>query len=273
MLGLVRDVGALRLASTSTRCSAPRGRCPRSPTGTATAISLLLLGGAVGKSAQLPLHVWLPDAMAGPTPVSALIHAATMVTAGVYLVVRSHVLFEISGVALDGRGDRGSRRRAVRRVLLDRAVRHEAGARVLDDVASSGSCSSPPGSVTTRVAIVAAGRPRVLQGAAVPDLGQRDARPARRDRRAPSRRAAARHAVDRGALRRRCPGALGPAAVQRLLHEGRDPRAREPRRCGVGLRARVTRRASSRPGTSPGCSSRRSRATSATRDARTRPRR
>jgi len=65
-----------------------------------TAISLLLLAGAVGKSAQIPLHVWLPDAMEGPTPVSALIHAATMVTAGVYLVVRSHVLFEGSGVAL-----------------------------------------------------------------------------------------------------------------------------------------------------------------------------
>ena len=68
--------------------------------GAATAISLLLLAGAIGKSAQLPLHVWLPDAMEGPTPVSALIHAATMVTAGVYLVVRSHVLFEISGTAL-----------------------------------------------------------------------------------------------------------------------------------------------------------------------------
>ena len=58
-----------------------------------TAIALLLLGGAVGKSAQVPLQTWLPDAMAGPTPVSALIHAATMVTAGVYLIARMHDLY------------------------------------------------------------------------------------------------------------------------------------------------------------------------------------
>ncbi len=58
------------------------------------AVALLLLAGAVAKSAQLPLHVWLPDAMQGPTPVSALIHAATMVTAGVYLVVRAYPIFE-----------------------------------------------------------------------------------------------------------------------------------------------------------------------------------
>jgi NADH-quinone oxidoreductase subunit L len=66
-----------------------------------TAIALLLLVGATGKSAQIPLYVWLPDAMAGPTPVSALIHAATMVTAGVYMIARSSSIFLHSPVALN----------------------------------------------------------------------------------------------------------------------------------------------------------------------------
>ncbi|HEX2987115.1 MAG TPA: NADH-quinone oxidoreductase subunit L [Chloroflexota bacterium] len=66
----------------------------------ATAIVLLLLIGAAAKSAQLPLHTWLPDAMAGPTPVSALIHAATMVTAGVYLIARTHPLYQLSPTAM-----------------------------------------------------------------------------------------------------------------------------------------------------------------------------
>jgi NADH-quinone oxidoreductase subunit L len=65
----------------------------------ATITALLLLAGGVGKSAQLPLQTWLPDAMAGPSPVSALIHAATMVTAGVYLIARMHVIFQLSPIA------------------------------------------------------------------------------------------------------------------------------------------------------------------------------
>ena len=69
--------------------------------GAVVAICLLLLVGAAAKSAQIPLHTWLPDAMEGPTPVSALIHAATMVTAGVYLIARAHPLFELAPTAAD----------------------------------------------------------------------------------------------------------------------------------------------------------------------------
>ena len=97
MIAMFFIVGALGSLDYSTM-SAHAGGLSKS---TATAIALLLFLGCIGKSAQIGLHVWLPDAMEGPTPVSALIHAATMVTAGVYLVCRAHPFFERSGVAMD----------------------------------------------------------------------------------------------------------------------------------------------------------------------------
>ena len=73
------------------------------PEHTVTVATLLLLCGVVGKSAQFPLHTWLPDAMAGPTPISALIHAATMVAAGIYFVVRLYDVFLLSPTTLAAR--------------------------------------------------------------------------------------------------------------------------------------------------------------------------
>ncbi len=97
-------IGLLLIASrlgTLNIADAMSGAAQTWPVGSpiATLAAFLLLGGAVGKSAQLPLQTWLPDAMAGPTPVSALIHAATMVTAGVYLIARTHALFLLAPAA------------------------------------------------------------------------------------------------------------------------------------------------------------------------------
>ncbi|MGA9072269.1 MAG: NADH-quinone oxidoreductase subunit L [Terracidiphilus sp.] len=96
MFLLVANFGTL----TFTDIAAKLGMDPGWQGGVVTVIALCLMLGAAGKSAQLPLYIWLPDAMEGPTPVSALIHAATMVTAGVYMVARTHVIFDHSPFAL-----------------------------------------------------------------------------------------------------------------------------------------------------------------------------
>ncbi|HTS11362.1 MAG TPA: NADH-quinone oxidoreductase subunit L [Candidatus Limnocylindrales bacterium] len=101
-IGILLAFWTFRSVDFGTIFSQVSSLAPESATsvGTLTAICLLLFAGAIGKSAQLPLYVWLPDAMEGPTPVSALIHAATMVTAGVYMVARMHPLFSRAPLAM-----------------------------------------------------------------------------------------------------------------------------------------------------------------------------
>ena len=146
---------------------------------TVTAIALLLLLGAIGKSAQIPLHVWLPDAMEGPTPVSALIHAATMVTAGVFLVCRAHPFFEASSSA----GTTVAWVGAITALLAATvAIVQNDIKRVLaySTISQLGYMFLAVGVGAYTAAHVPHDHARVLQGAAVPRRGLGHPRPARR---------------------------------------------------------------------------------------------
>ena len=146
-------------------------RAPETVMGVMTLATLLLFVGATGKSAQLPLHVWLPDAMEGPTPVSALIHAATMVTAGVYMIGRNAVLFSHAPITLEVvagvgvatalmAGTIGLVQNDIKRVLAYSTV-SQLGYMFLGD-GRRGLCRRHLSSLHARV----------LQGAAVPRLGR-----------------------------------------------------------------------------------------------------
>ena len=132
-----------------------------------TVICICLFVGAMGKSAQVPLHVWLPDSMEGPTPISALIHAATMVTAGIFMVARMSPLFELSDTALSFVTVIGATTALFMAFLGHRPERHQARRRLFDAVAARLHDRR-----ARRVRVLGGDLPpddaRVLQGAAVP---------------------------------------------------------------------------------------------------------
>ncbi len=154
---------------------------PEMQGGFLTAIALLLVLGATGKSAQIPLYVWLPDAMEGPTPVSALIHAATMVTAGVYMIVRSHALFDRSPFALGVVADHRRRHRIVCGHRRHGADGYQARAGLLHHLPAR---LHVPGLRSRRLlrGHLPPGHACLLQGPALPGRRLRHSRPGRRSR-------------------------------------------------------------------------------------------
>ena len=188
-----------------------------------TAIALLLVLGATGKSAQIPLYVWLPDAMEGPTPVSALIHAATMVTAGIYMVVRTHAIFDRAPLALTVVAIIGAATAFFAATIGMRADTTSSASSPTPPSRSSATCSWPAVSAAYSAAIFHLVTHAFfkallfLAAGSVIHAAQRRAGHARHGRPA---QAHPRHLLDHdhGRLRH-----LRLSALLRLLLEGRDP--------------------------------------------------
>ena len=208
----------------------------------ANLIALGLLGGAVAKSAQIPLHTWLPDAMEGPTPVSALIHAATMVTAGVYLIVRTHPLFEDAPTVADLAAGLGAATLLMAGLIalvqtdIKRVIAYSTMSQIGYMFVGAGIGAYPNGDVPPDDA-------RVLQGAALPRRRNRHPRPRRRAGHPPHGRPREGDAAHADGLPRRRARARRHPAVRRLLLEGRDHRgdARPRRAFGYVLFAHASR--------------------------------
>ena len=182
-------------------------------------VALGLLGGAVAKSAQIPLHTWLPDAMEGPTPVSALIHAATMVTAGVYLLVRASPIFEAAPDVQHFASILGAITLLV--AGLSRSCSGTSSASSpTRRCRRSATCSSRPGSAL-RLRDLPPDDARLLQGAALHDCRPRDPPPGRRAGHSQDGRAEERDAANAHRVRGRLTRAHGHPDLLGLLVEGR----------------------------------------------------
>ena len=213
-------------------------------------ICICLFIGAMGKSAQVPLHVWLPDSMEGPTPISALIHAATMVTAGIFMVARMSPLFELSDTALGFVTVIGATGALFLGDPGHRPERHQARRRVFDAVAT-GLHDRGARRVGLRRRHLPPDDARVLQGAAVPRRGLGHHRDAPRPGHAQHGRARQVHAHHLHHDADRQPGAVRHSAVRGVLLQGRDHRGGAHVDTFPGTGTRISR-------WWPACSSRRS---------------